>query len=134
MSTPAPQSGTLHFRYLRNNGLLEFDSDLDSHAERVVSFLRKGSNCNREKQRKFVGSFVRPHGLDKPATDIVVEEILKISSHKEIFLEELSFIEKWVGKPFIYVFSLIFHAFFNFNKSISKKHESHKERYEKKPL
>ncbi len=68
------QEGTLHFRHLRREGLLRMADDLDEHvAQLAASFASAGQD--RERIRGFIQLFVRPHGLDEPATPRVVEAI-----------------------------------------------------------
>ena len=67
------QLGTAHFRYLfdAGGGLLESARSFDEHLvqlERAVTAPPAGL-------RPFVREFVRPHGLDVPATPIFVERV-----------------------------------------------------------
>jgi hypothetical protein len=67
------QLGTAHFRYLfeAGGGLLESARSFDEHLvqlERAVTAPAAGP-------RPFVREFVRPHGLDVPATPIFVERV-----------------------------------------------------------
>ena len=69
------QEGTLHFHYLRaiNGGLLHEASSLDEHVTQVAEALQ--GRLGGEQARRFVERFVRPRGLDVPATPIMAEEI-----------------------------------------------------------
>ena len=49
--------------------------DLDEHVERLARVLR--GEHDRERQRAFVESFVRPRGLERPVSPAVVEAILE---------------------------------------------------------
>jgi hypothetical protein len=72
------QEGTLHFQHLVNResgGVLSADR-LDGHLDQLAAVLRQGSNV--EAQRRFIGEFVRPHGIDKPATPLFVEAVERI--------------------------------------------------------
>ena len=69
------QEATLHFQHLKsvNGGLLHLATSLDEHVaqlERLVS----GRDA-AVPPREFVEGFVRPHGLDVPATPRVVDAI-----------------------------------------------------------
>ncbi len=70
------QDGTLHFQHLKNagGGLLRLASSLDEHVAQVGS-LFDGGSADAARIRGFVQAFVRPHGLDQPATPRVVEAI-----------------------------------------------------------
>jgi FkbM family methyltransferase len=68
------QEGTLHFRYLIEGGILRKAPDFDAHIRQLSEELAAGSGA-REEVRSFVESFLRPHGLEKPATPIVVETL-----------------------------------------------------------
>ena len=70
------QEGTLHFQHLKNagGGLLHFASDLDEHVVQLAGLLADRGDA-RERARQFMRAFIRPHGLDVPATPLVVTEI-----------------------------------------------------------
>ena len=67
------QGGTLHFRHLRDvsGGLLHVASGLADHVKQL-----EGAVCNpqraAERGRRFVEAFVRPFGIDEPATPRLV--------------------------------------------------------------
>lgn len=64
----------MHFRYLVEGGILRKAPDFDAHIRQVSAELAAGSDGSEE-VRGFVGSFLRPNGLDKPATPIVVKTL-----------------------------------------------------------
>lgn len=68
------QDGTLHFRYLTDGGILVRAPDFESHVRQLAEELRAGET-SRAEVRAFVESFLRPHGLDRPATPIVTETL-----------------------------------------------------------
>ena len=74
------QEGTLHFRHLvqAGGGLLEVAHSLDEHAEQ----LRRGltADAGAERNRAFLEEFVRPYGLDTPATPRLVEAIERLAA------------------------------------------------------
>jgi hypothetical protein len=77
----ATQEGTLHFQHLKNveGGLLQLAASLDEHLAQVAPTLesRVASGDDR-KVRGFVGAFVRPHGLDVPATPRIVDMVERV--------------------------------------------------------
>jgi hypothetical protein len=68
------QAGTLHFQYLAGR-LLEVARDFDEHVAQLGAILRDGSG-QAARSRAFVESFVRPFGIDQPATRGVAAAIL----------------------------------------------------------
>jgi len=67
------QLGTAHFRYLfdAGGGLLESAPGFDQH----LAQLERAVTAPPAGLRPFVREFVRPHGLDVPATPIFVERV-----------------------------------------------------------
>jgi hypothetical protein len=63
------QDGTLHFEHLRrvNGGLLHVAEDFPEHLDQLDGALRHPGEGD-DRCRRFVESFVRPHGVDVPAT------------------------------------------------------------------
>ncbi len=79
------QEGTIHFNYLLNvaGGLLHTARGLDEHFEQLNESLRApGSDSQRS--RRFVESFIRPHGLRVPAAPIFVSEVEKLATIKPV--------------------------------------------------
>jgi hypothetical protein len=72
----ATQDGTLHFQHLKNvdGGLLNLAGTLDEHVAQLARIPVDGEAARR-KVRRFIGGFVRPHGLDVAATPCVVAAI-----------------------------------------------------------
>ena len=62
------QQGTLRFRYLlhENGGFLHVAPNLDDHADQLAAALEQGDD-QAAQTRRFVESFLRPRGLDRPA-------------------------------------------------------------------
>jgi hypothetical protein len=71
----ANQEGTLHFRYLVDGGLLTVARSLDQHLAQLSSMLAGGQTEVLDRQREFVRSFVRPLGLDVPATAVMADAV-----------------------------------------------------------
>ena len=75
------QEQTLHFHYLlaRNGGLVEVAADLDEHCRQLADGL-ENPELGRTRSLRFVESFVRPRGIDRPVSPIVVDEIERIAT------------------------------------------------------
>jgi len=72
------QTGTLHFRYLlpENGGHLQHATSLDEHT-RQLSVTIDGEQA--PSARTFTRTFVRPHGLDVPATPRLVAALVQLA-------------------------------------------------------
>jgi hypothetical protein len=70
------QEGTIHFHYLLEEygGFLSVASGLDEHLGQLARVLAE-DEAGAERRRRFVESFVRPRGLDRPATPIFADEV-----------------------------------------------------------
>jgi FkbM family methyltransferase len=68
------QEGTLHFQYLTTGGILEKAPDFPTHFRQLADELRRGPEAKRDLAR-FIESFLRPSGRDKPATPIAIEAV-----------------------------------------------------------
>jgi hypothetical protein len=75
------QQGTLHWRYLlyENGGFLHVGESLDEHFGQLASILESG-DAHAARTRSFVQSFVRPHGLDRPAAPILANAIESLAA------------------------------------------------------
>jgi len=79
------QMTTLHFHYLLadNGGFLHVGETLDEHVEQLGRMLDEDA-LGAERRRRFIESFVRPGGLDRPAATIAasaIEELADIPVH-----------------------------------------------------
>ena len=68
------QEGTLHFRYLTEGALLTISSGFDEHLKELEDALKNKEKAKAE-IRNFIADFVRPEGLDRPATPIFIEAV-----------------------------------------------------------
>lgn len=70
------QEGTLHFHYLvaEGGGCVQAARSLDEHLRQLERVLG-AAGAEIEPIEQFLSSFVRPHGLHRPATPIVADEI-----------------------------------------------------------
>ena len=75
------QAGTLHFHYLlpENGGFLRVAHGLDEHVAQLSQVLG-GPEVVAAQIRSFVSSFVRPHGLEEPATPRVVAALEQVAA------------------------------------------------------
>jgi hypothetical protein len=73
------QQGTLHFRYLlhENGGFLHVASTLDDHADQLAGALEHGDD-RAAQTRRFVESFLRPHGIERAAAPILAQELERL--------------------------------------------------------
>jgi hypothetical protein len=75
------QEGTLHFQHLKsvNGGLLHLAASLEEHAAQLVELLDDIPG-KAHPPRAFIQGFIRPHGLDVPATPKVVEALEQLAA------------------------------------------------------
>jgi hypothetical protein len=76
------QFGTFHFDYLLSvaGGLPVLARSLDEHLGQLAETLAGNDHGAAERNRRFVSEFVRPHGLDRPATPLVVDAIERVAA------------------------------------------------------
>ena len=75
------QEGTLHFHYLVDGGILKKAPDFETHLAQMAGELNAGAK-DKESLRTFIEQFIRPLGLEKPATAIVAETVAGIPKVK----------------------------------------------------
>lgn len=77
------QEGTLHFHYLRhvNGGLLRVAKDWDEHLNQLAHAVR-GAEDEEAVGRGFIREFVRPHGLEVPATPLLADAIEELGRQR----------------------------------------------------
>jgi hypothetical protein len=70
------QEGTIHFRHLlpEHGGFLRIAATLDEHVAQLGACLRH-PEITRAETSRFVASFIRPHGVDRPATPVFVDAV-----------------------------------------------------------
>jgi hypothetical protein len=77
------QQGSPHFEHLRSagGGLIVATRSRDEHARGLARALR-GEDAQEASERahSFLASFIRPHGLDRPATPLMVESLRALAS------------------------------------------------------
>jgi hypothetical protein len=74
------QHGSAHFAYLlkENGGVVEHAASLDDHVGQLANVL--GGGVDSDAIRAFVGWFIRPHGLERPATPILADAIESLAA------------------------------------------------------
>ncbi|MGE3274303.1 MAG: hypothetical protein AB7O67_04270 [Vicinamibacterales bacterium] len=72
----ATQEGTLHFQHLKgvSGGLLTVADSVAQHCEQLSAFLASPEQ-GTQGRRAFIGSFVRPQGLDVPACRVFADVV-----------------------------------------------------------
>jgi hypothetical protein len=75
------QEGTIHFHHLlpENGGCVRFASTLDEHVRQLSERLRDPDGA-RSEARHFVSHFIRPHGVEQPATPIFADAIERLAA------------------------------------------------------
>jgi hypothetical protein len=75
------QESTIHFHYLleENGGFLYVASTFDEHAGQLARVLDEDEAAG-VRRRRFVESFVRPHGFDRPATPIFADAVEELAT------------------------------------------------------
>jgi hypothetical protein len=70
------QEGTIHFHYLMRvgGGLLQTARSLDEHVEQLAATI-VDPTAGIERARRFTEAFVRPRGLEQPATPVFADAI-----------------------------------------------------------
>jgi hypothetical protein len=73
------QTGTVHFDYLTKvgGGLVHVGRGLDEHLEQLNAGLTASTACPHT---SFVRAFVRPHGVDVPATPIFTRQVESLAA------------------------------------------------------
>jgi hypothetical protein len=77
------QQNFTHFSHLLNGDFLEVARDIPEAAE-IVAGLLQGHDANKDKRRRFVRDFVRPWGLDQPASRLMVVAIQAVAARRSL--------------------------------------------------
>lgn len=85
------QDGMRHFQYLRTvaGGLLHVAADLGAHLAQLSTVLAQPPE-REERNRRFLEAFIRPGGLDTPATPVFVDainELVREGTHPDPSLD-----------------------------------------------
>jgi len=75
------QRGVFHFEYLLNvgGGLPRVAHSLAEHFSQLAETLQGADEAAGERRRRFLEEFVRPHGLERPATPIFIETLEQLA-------------------------------------------------------
>jgi len=75
------QESTLHFHHLleQNGGFLHVASTLPEHLDQLSHVLHE-DEAGAQRRMAFVQSFIRPHGLDQPATPILADAVEQLAT------------------------------------------------------
>ena len=73
------QEGTIHFRHLlpEHGGFLRIAGSIDQHVGQLAAVLRDPAATRAETDR-FLASFIRPHGVGRPATPIFGDAVERL--------------------------------------------------------
>jgi hypothetical protein len=114
------QEGTLHFQHLTqvNGGLLNIAQTFEEHLEQVAQALASAEEVSHKSQR-FIEAFVRPYGLDVPATPLLVKEIEALGEVPAP-LPQRSPLWVYCWRPPLYVLAMTFNVVYPFYKQIQK--------------
>jgi hypothetical protein len=74
------QESTVHFHFLvaENGGFLHVAKNLEEHVAQLAAVLDEDEVGAKRRQR-FVASFVRPHGIDRPAASVAAAAIEEVA-------------------------------------------------------
>ena len=77
--------GSLHYQHLLDpaHGLLVTAASLEEHERQLASMLAGPPPEISSRTSKFVGRFVRPHGLDTAATGIAADALERLASRRD---------------------------------------------------
>jgi hypothetical protein len=82
--SPANQEGTIHFHYLLtvNGGLLHTSRSIEEHTAQLAAGLRASAASgvvDDPKSRRFTEGFIRPFGLDQPASPRFADAVERLA-------------------------------------------------------
>lgn len=88
------QDGMVHFQHLTQDGFLGVAESLEEHLSQLGEELENGAGqtSGSDRTRHFVGSFLRPFGLDQAATPRFVAEVEGL---KDLRVKRPSFAARW---------------------------------------
>ena len=86
------QQGTIHFHYLlkAQGGFVEVAPDFDVHRQQLAAAVSGRSDANAI--RTFIRDFLRPQGLDREATPIMVSAIEELAGPRDSTTRQLTMV------------------------------------------
>lgn len=90
----------IHFQYLMTvaGGLLHSAPDVETHLEQLAEAVSR-AGARDDRNRRFLAAFVRPHGLDTPATPRFVDALERLhreGSRHEPLLQHPAWVQRFV--------------------------------------
>jgi FkbM family methyltransferase len=82
------QSSTIHFHYLtkQQGGFVSSAGSFGDHLTQLNAALSQPAD--QEAIRRFIQSFLRPHGIDKPVAPLFAEKLERLTSEAAVLPEE----------------------------------------------
>ena len=99
------QEGMVHFQHLTRNGFLGVSRDFEEH----IAQLGEELNGSKDTTSGFVSSFLRPYGIDMPATPIFVAQVEKMEGlpvDGPSLCARLGWLQRWLLLPLVAVVTL----------------------------
>jgi hypothetical protein len=72
------QEGMLHFAHLLRGGFLRTADSFEAHFAQLAETLERPATS--EAEQAFVADFLRPHGLNRPATPLVADAVAELAA------------------------------------------------------
>jgi hypothetical protein len=109
--SPANQEGTIHFGYLMTvgGGLLHAARSIPDHLTQLAIGLRSGV-VDSERSRHFTEAFVRPFGLDQPATPRFADAVEQVAAVKLVSAGRASGVAAGVVRALLWPWLLVMRA------------------------
>lgn len=100
------QEGTIHFHHLlpQNGGFLRIAAGIDEHVQQLAACLRDPAAARAETER-FVASFIRPHGVERRATPIFADAVMRLGTAPAP-APETAPASRYVARPMLFAAAL----------------------------
>ena len=121
----ATQEGTLHFHYLVNHagGLLRVADTIEGHVAQLAAALRAGDG-EQERLTGFVAAFVRPHGLDVPATPRLAAAIEDLGAGTKVRVPQRPSAAALAGRVALYPVAAVMNI--GVRRTVKRKQAAHR--------
>ncbi|MBN8655576.1 MAG: hypothetical protein J0M11_07560 [Anaerolineae bacterium] len=80
--TSAGQEMRAHFKHLMDAGYIEVAKDFPELVNKTIQIV-SGVDVRKENRMKFVRDFIRPHGLNIPASNVMMGAVLAVANGRE---------------------------------------------------